>query len=84
MQTLIFEALSDRTRMKIINYIKRRGNCVCCDIARHIKKDVSTTFRHIEILERAGIVNAKKDGRFLVCSLKNAAKLNKLFEIAKK
>ncbi len=83
MQTSVFEALSNRTRLKIIEYVKRYGKCGCCDIAKHIRKDVSTTFRHIEILSRAGVVSAERKGRFLICSLNNPEMLQKLFEIAK-
>lgn len=79
----LFKIIGDETRLKIINFLITHKKSVCCDIAKHIKKDTSTTFRHIKILEKANLIKAKKQGKFLVCSLENEEKVRKLFDIVK-
>ena len=84
MQTLVFSALSDNSRMAIVDFLRRRKSATCCEIADEIEKDASTVFRHLEILERAGIISAEKRGRELVCSLRKQKELEALMRIAKK
>lgn len=83
MNVQLFKVLSDNTRLSILEYVRKNPNSVCCDIAKHIKKDASTTCRHIEIMKKAGLVETKRSGKYTACSLKDAAKTNRLMETAK-
>ena len=83
MNVQLFKAMSDKTRLKILEYIKENPNSVCCDIAKHVKKDASTTCRHIEVMKKAGLVETKRNGKYITCSLKDAAKTDRLMETAK-
>lgn len=78
-----FGIIGDKTRLRIIEFLIKHKRSVCCDIAKYVKKDTSTTFRHIKILEKMNLIKAEKQGKFLICSLKNEKKIRKLFKIAK-
>ncbi|MBU0628168.1 MAG: metalloregulator ArsR/SmtB family transcription factor [Nanoarchaeota archaeon] len=76
----LFSALGDQTRLKIIEYLIK-NNCKCiCHIAKYVKKDQSTVFRHIEILKNAGLIETRKQDKFLFCSIKDQEKLKRLME----
>jgi len=76
-----FHALGDETRLKIIEYLLK-SKCKCiCHIAAEVKKDQSTVFRHIELLKNAGLIETKKEDKFLFCCIKDKEKLKKLLEV---
>jgi len=81
-QVQLFKVLGDETRLRIIGYIQRNKKNTCCQIAEHIKKDVSTTFRHLEALKQAGIIETRKEGKFLECRIKDEKLVRGLFELA--
>lgn len=84
MQTLIFGALAENSRIAIAKLLLKKKNATCCEIAKAIGKDSSTTFRHLEILERAKIIKTEKEGRKLVCSIYNPIQLKKILLAAEK
>lgn len=77
----LFSALGSETRLEIVDYLLKneKNNCIC-HLSAYLKKDQSTTFRHIEILERAGIIETEKCGKFLFCKIKDKNKIKKLIE----
>ncbi len=75
------KALSDGTRLKIVEFVRKHNNRSCCDIARYIERDKSTTCRQIEILRKAGILGTKKKGKFVVCKVKKPERIGKLFRL---
>ncbi len=79
---LVFSALSDESRLLILSHLRGRKEVVCCEIARAIKKDVSTTFRHLEILARSGLVKTRKEGKYLYCSVCKPKALEKIIATA--
>ena len=80
-KSVLFKALGDETRLKIIEWLLESGCCKCiCHLAEHVKKDQSNVFRHINILKNAGLIEAEKDCRFLMCRIKDEKKLRKLLE----
>ena len=64
----ILHALADPQRLRIIDRL-RRGPRTVTELARLIQAEVANTSNHLGILRRAGLVQAQKRGRFLVCSL---------------
>lgn len=58
----IFKALSDRTRLEIIEFLKDGERCVC-EIIPSIGKAQSTTSKDLDILFRAGILDRRLDGK---------------------
>ena len=60
----LFRALADPTRLRLLNLIADREVCVCyfVGILRIGQPKVS---RHLAYLRRAGIVEARRDGRWM-------------------
>jgi ArsR family transcriptional regulator len=61
---LLFRALADRTRLRLLNLIADKEICVCyfVDILRISQPKIS---RHLAYLRRAGIVTARRQGRWM-------------------
>lgn len=64
----LFAALSDRTRLRILNLVRRREVCVCyfVSILDETQPKIS---RHLAYLRRAGIVSARRDGKWIHYSI---------------
>jgi ArsR family transcriptional regulator, arsenate/arsenite/antimonite-responsive transcriptional repressor len=61
---LLFRALSDPTRLRILNLIGDREICVCyfVEILRLSQPKIS---RHLAYLRKAGIVAARREGKWM-------------------
>ncbi|HTC62370.1 MAG TPA: metalloregulator ArsR/SmtB family transcription factor [Candidatus Saccharimonadales bacterium] len=61
---LLFRALADRTRLRLLNLIADKEICVCyfVEILRMSQPKIS---RHLAYLRRAGIVTARRQGRWM-------------------
>ena len=61
---LIFRALADLTRLRLLNLIGNREICVCyfVEILGISQPKIS---RHLAYLRRAGIVTARRDGKWM-------------------
>ncbi len=61
---LLFRALADPTRLRLLNLIADREICVCffVEILRISQPKIS---RHLAYLRRAGIVAARRQGRWM-------------------
>jgi ArsR family transcriptional regulator len=57
----IFRALSDRTRLRILNLLREGELCVC-DLVSLLDVAQSSASRHLAYLRKAGLVLARKDG----------------------
>ena len=66
----IFKALSDGTRLEIIEFLKDGERCVC-EIIPSIGKAQSTTSKNLDILFRAGILERRVDGKRTLYSIKH-------------
>lgn len=74
---ILFRALGDSTRLKILDLLKRPGKSACdlvagnekgmcaCDIQDQIKLSQSATSHHMALLRRSGLVQAEKRGRWM-------------------
>ena len=60
----LFRALADRTRLRLLNLVADREICVCyfVDILRMSQPKIS---RHLAYLRHAGIVAARRQGRWM-------------------
>lgn len=59
----LFRALSDRTRLRIVNLLRDGELCVC-DIVSILRIPQPKASRHLAYLRRAGLVVARKDGHW--------------------
>src|SRR5258708_6249834 len=57
----VFRALSDRTRLRILNLLRAGELCVC-DIVSVLDVPQPTASRHLAYLRRSGLVLARHDG----------------------
>jgi len=66
----ILKALSDETRLKIVEFLLDGEKCVC-EIFPHVKRTQSTTSTQLSTLEKAGIVESRKEGKKVFYKLKD-------------
>lgn len=64
-----FHALSDETRLRIID-ILQRGECCVCDLQDSVGAAQSRLSFHLKVLREAGLVNDRKQGRWNFYSLR--------------
>jgi ArsR family transcriptional regulator len=68
MPTKILKALSDPTRLKIVELLKK-GEICACKFVPFTKKAQPTVSQHLRILENAGIVKSRKEGKMIFYSI---------------
>lgn len=57
----LFRALSDETRLRILNLLRSGELCVC-DIVAALEVPQPTASRHLAYLRQAGLVTVRKEG----------------------
>lgn len=57
----VTKALSDPSRVKIMKMLQKKMMCVC-ELQAALQVAQSTTSKHLQILEEAGLISSKKDG----------------------
>ncbi|HEY4379192.1 MAG TPA: metalloregulator ArsR/SmtB family transcription factor [Acidobacteriaceae bacterium] len=64
----LFAALADPTRLRLLNLMNDREVCVCyfVEILQQSQPKIS---RHLAYLRRAGIVNARREGKWMHYSI---------------
>jgi ArsR family transcriptional regulator len=71
----IFHALSDARRLRIIDLLRGGERCVC-DLQADLECAQSLLSFHLKTLRDAGLVTARKDGRWSHYSLRTDALLH--------
>jgi ArsR family transcriptional regulator len=64
----LFHALSDETRLEIIELLRRGERCVC-ELTDTLDAAQSRLSFHLRVLKDAGIVRDRKDGRWVYYEL---------------
>jgi ArsR family transcriptional regulator len=82
---LVFKALGDPTRLKILELLRARGKSCCelvareerglcaCDIEDAVGLSQAAVSHHMGLLRRAGLVDAEKRGRWMFYRRNEAA-----------
>lgn len=73
----VFKALSDETRLKIIDMLSCEEMCAC-HILEEFSISQSTLSYHMKILSDCGLVNARRDGAWMKYTL-NEARTEEVF-----
>jgi len=81
-QSRLFKALADKTRLKILMLLDLREMCVC-EIMVALNLTQPTASHHLGILETAGLVKDKREGKWVFYSLKNKRIMKLVKEFAK-
>jgi ArsR family transcriptional regulator, arsenate/arsenite/antimonite-responsive transcriptional repressor len=80
-----FKALGDPTRLKILELLRARGKSCCdlvareerglcaCDIEEAVGLSQAAVSHHMDLLRRAGLVDAEKRGRWMFYRRNEAA-----------
>jgi len=66
----ILNALSDPTRLELLEYLSSGERCVC-EILPAFQRSQSTISKHLNILHEAGILERKADGKRTLYSIKD-------------
>jgi len=66
----ILKALSDETRLKIVESLLDGEKCVC-EIFPQVKRTQSTVSIQLSILENAGIVESRREGKKIYYKIKD-------------
>jgi ArsR family transcriptional regulator len=61
---LLFRALADRTRLRLLNLMGEDEVCVCYFV-EILRTPQPTISRHLAYLRRAGIVGARREGKWM-------------------
>jgi len=77
----IFKALSNETRLKIVELLLEGEKCVC-EIVPFTKRSQSNVSIHLAKLEDLGIVESRREGKSVYYKIKNK-KVKKILEIIK-
>lgn len=68
---LVFHALGDPTRRAMVERLSRRPLTVS-ELADPLSMSLAGASKHVGVLERAGLVSRRKQGRERVCTLQPA------------
>lgn len=73
---LFHKALGDETRLKIVGMLLVQDACLC-EVVDGLQIPTSTINHHLKILERGGVIEGRREGKFTVYAI-NQTKLNQL------
>lgn len=76
---LILKAISDETRLLIFNKLKKEEEVCACKLLELVNCNQSTLSHHLKILVDSGIVNSRKEWKWVHYSI-NKDKLNELLK----
>lgn len=66
----LFKALSDSTRLKIINILLNGEKCVC-EIFPNVSRTQSTVSIHLNKLEKSEILESRRQGKWIYYKIKD-------------
>ena len=69
-QSRLFKALADETRLRILKLLEVREMCVC-EVMVALGLTQPTASHHLGILENAGLVKDRKEGKWVFYSVAN-------------
>ncbi len=67
--TELFKALSDESRLRILNLIIHAGELCVCDIERTLGFTQTKVSRHLTYLKHSGLVKDRREGLWVIYSL---------------
>lgn len=81
----VYNALSNATRRRILTRLAREGHFAVSDLAEPFKMSLAAVSKHIKVLEKAGLLEKRRNGTTLYCvpnlePIRSAGALIKYFE----
>ncbi len=83
MESEIFKALGDPTRMKIIEMLAEEGELCVCKIYESLPISQPGVSKQLIVLKKAGLVNDRREGKWIHYSL-NKNKLKRAIRLLAK
>ena len=68
-QAEIAKAVAHPLRMAVLDFLKDGEKCVC-EIAEHIGSERSNISRHLSVMVKAGVLDCRKEGLWVIYRLK--------------
>ncbi len=78
----IFKCLASKSRLQLLEALLNDRLC-CKDVTKCTKLDISTVSRHLHKLAEANLIEMRREGKHIICKVKNPKKIKKLLELAK-
>lgn len=75
----LFHALSDETRLELLDHLKDGEQCVC-ELMDSMKASQSRLSFHLKVLKDAGLVEDRREGRWMYYTL-NARAIEELEDL---
>jgi len=79
-QSRVFKALADETRLRILKLLEFREMCVC-EVMVALDLTQPTASHHLGLLENAGLVKARKEGKWVFYSTANPKLIENMHKI---
>ena len=76
----ILKALSEKNRMRVVAALWRFDELCACQITELLTVSGATASRHLGILQKAGLVDSRKEGRWVYYRLRQPIKSELLFQ----
>lgn len=80
----ILKALADRNRLRIVTALRRYDELCACQITELLQVTGATASRHLSILQKAGILDSRKEGRWIYYRLATLEGADALFSWVEK
>lgn len=74
------KALADKNRMRVMAALSRFDELCACQITEMLQVSGATASRHLNILQRAGLVESRKEGRWVYFRLTKPEGAEPLFQ----
>jgi len=68
-------ALAEPTRIHILKILALSGSCDVKSLASKMPQDRSVISRHLSMMEKAGLLNSRKEGRHVIYGIDGASAL---------
>lgn len=66
----MYKALSDETRLRIVHLLLMAGTeLCCCEFTDALEVSQYNVSRHLKILEKSGLIESRKEGRWVYFAL---------------
>ncbi|MGI8826072.1 MAG: ArsR/SmtB family transcription factor [Chloroflexota bacterium] len=66
---LYYRSMADRKRLAIVQYLAQNGEMSVTDLSKRLRLSQPLVSWHLSLLRKAGIVQTRKAGRIVFCSL---------------
>jgi ArsR family transcriptional regulator len=79
-QSRFFKALADETRLRILKLLEVREMCVC-EVMVALDLTQPTASHHLGLLENAGLVKSRKEGKWVFYKVANPNLVRKMHQL---